>query len=163
MDFSRWPPCHLGFPIGTILPTFDLPVTSMLPTKFRVNFPFASGEEAKNRFSRWSPWRPSWMSNRTILVIFDLQVTPMLPTKFKVNKPFESREEAKNSFSRRPPWKTSWISDQKDFSYFWRISQPDAFYQVSSQLAFQFRTRSEKYIFKMAAIVAILDFQSGQF
>ena len=73
----------------------------------------------------------------TILAIFDLQVTPMLPTKFKVNKPFDSGEEAKIKFSRWPPWQTSWISDQKDFScFFLSISQPDASYQVSSQLAF---------------------------
>ena len=32
---------------------FDLQVTPMLPNKFRVNCPFGSGEEAKNRFSRW--------------------------------------------------------------------------------------------------------------
>ena len=71
-----------------------------------------------------------------ILAIFDLQVTPMLPTMFKVNKPFDSGEEAKNRFSRWPPWKTSRISDQKDLRYFLPISQPDASYQVSSQLAF---------------------------
>ena len=53
---------HLGFPIGTILAIFDLQVTLMLPTKFQVNWPFSSGEEAKNRFSRWLPWRPSWIS-----------------------------------------------------------------------------------------------------
>ena len=35
----------------------------MLPTKFRVNWPFSSGEEAKNRFLRWLPWRPSWISD----------------------------------------------------------------------------------------------------
>ena len=35
----------------------------MLPTKFRVNWPFGSGEEAKNRFSRWLPWRPPWISD----------------------------------------------------------------------------------------------------
>ena len=52
---------HLGFPIGTILATFDLQVTLMLPSKFGVNWPFGSGEEAKNRFSRW---RPSWISDR---------------------------------------------------------------------------------------------------
>ena len=50
---------HLGFPIGTILAIFDLQVTSMLPTKFGVNWPFGS-VEAKNRFSRW--W-PSWISD----------------------------------------------------------------------------------------------------
>ena len=57
--FSRWPP-YLGFPIGTILATFDLQVTLMLPSKFGVNWPFGSGEEAKNRFSRW---QPSWISD----------------------------------------------------------------------------------------------------
>ena len=44
---------HLGFPIGTILAIFDLQVTLMFPSKFGVNWPFDSGEEAKNRFSRW--------------------------------------------------------------------------------------------------------------
>ena len=55
---------HLGFPIGTILAIFNLQVTLMLPSKFGVNWPFGSGEEAKNRFSRWRPWRPSWISDR---------------------------------------------------------------------------------------------------
>ena len=55
--------CHLGFPISTILATSDLQVTLMLPSKFGVNWPFGSGE-AKNRFSRWWPWRPSWISVR---------------------------------------------------------------------------------------------------
>ena len=41
---------HLGFPISTILASFDLQVTPMLPSKFGVNWPFGSGEEAKNRF-----------------------------------------------------------------------------------------------------------------
>ena len=50
--------CHLGFPIGMILAIFDVPVTTILPIKFGVNWPFGSGE-AKNRFSRW---RPSWPS-----------------------------------------------------------------------------------------------------
>ena len=52
---------HLGFPIGTILAIFDLPVAPILPDKFRVNWPFGSGEEAKNRFSRRLPWLPSWV------------------------------------------------------------------------------------------------------
>ena len=33
----------------------------MLPTKFRVNWPFSSEEEGKNRFSRWPP---SWISDQ---------------------------------------------------------------------------------------------------
>ena len=51
----------LGFPIGTSLAIFDLQVTPMLPKKFGVNWPFGSGEEAKNRFSKW---QPSWISDR---------------------------------------------------------------------------------------------------
>ena len=51
---------HLGFPIGMILAIFDLQVTPMLPSNFGVNWPFSSGEEAKNRFSRL---RPSWISD----------------------------------------------------------------------------------------------------
>ena len=50
---------HLWFTNSMTLAIFDLQVTQMLPTTFRVNWPFSSGEEAKNRFSRWLPWRPS--------------------------------------------------------------------------------------------------------
>ena len=50
------------FPIGTILAIFDLQVTLMLLSKFGVNWPFGSREKAKNRFSRWQPLRPSWIS-----------------------------------------------------------------------------------------------------
>ena len=53
---------HLGFPIDTILAIFDLQVTLMLPSNVGVNWPFGSAEEAKNTFSRWLPWRPSWIS-----------------------------------------------------------------------------------------------------
>ena len=55
---------HLGFSISTILATFDLQVTLMLLSEFGVSWPFGSGEEAKNSFSRWLPGRPSWISNR---------------------------------------------------------------------------------------------------
>ena len=39
----------------------------MLSTKFRVNWPFGSEIEAKNRFSRW---RLSWISDRNDLSYF---------------------------------------------------------------------------------------------
>ena len=35
---------HLGFLIGKILAFFDLQVTLMLPTKYRVNWPRGVGE-----------------------------------------------------------------------------------------------------------------------
>ena len=109
---------HLECPIGMILTVFDLQAILMLSTKIKVNWPFGS-EEAKDRFSRWPPWRPSW-------------------------------------------W-PSWISVRNNLNYFWYTSHPNASSQVSSQLAFQFRSRSKKYIFKMAATMAILGFQSEQF
>ena len=117
---------HLGFPIGTILAIFDLQVTPMLPSKFGVNWPFGSGEEAKNRFSRCGHGGHLGFPIGTNLAIFDLQVTPMLPSKFGVNWPFGSGEEAKNRFSRWRPWRPSWISDWYHFSYFWSTSYPDA-------------------------------------
>ena len=41
--------------MGMILAIFDLQVIPMLPSKFQVHWPFGSGEEAKNKFSRWPP------------------------------------------------------------------------------------------------------------
>ena len=143
-----------------ILAIFDLHVTQMLPTKFRVNWPFGSGEERKIDFQDGCHGAHPGFTIGMILAIFDLQVNPMLPTKFGVNWPFGSGEEAKNRISRWLPWWPSWISDRHDFSYFWSISHPNASYQVWSQLAFGFRSRSEKLIFKMAAI---LDFRSARF
>ena len=39
-----------GFSIETILATFNLQVTPILPTKFQVNWPFGSRERVQNRF-----------------------------------------------------------------------------------------------------------------
>ena len=61
---SRWQiGSHLGFLIGKNLAIFELQVTPMLPSKFGVIWLFSLGE-AKTRFSRWLPWRPSWISDR---------------------------------------------------------------------------------------------------
>ena len=67
---------HLGFPIGMILAIFDPQVIPMLPSKFEVNWPFGSVEEAKNRFSRWQPWWPSWISDRHNFRYFFIYKSP---------------------------------------------------------------------------------------
>ena len=67
---------HLGFPISMILAIFDLQVTPMFPSKFGVNWPFGPGKEAKNRFSRWLPWRPAWISNRYDFSYFFIYKSP---------------------------------------------------------------------------------------
>ena len=139
---------HLGFLIGTISAIFDLQVTLMLPTKFQINWPFGSGEEVKNRFSRWLQ---SWISNMNDFNYFDLLVTPMLPTQFQVNWPFGSGEEVKNRFSRRRPsgeeaknrfsrWQPSQISDWKDFSCFFFVF---FLLQVTPMLPTKFQVNSE--------------------
>ena len=88
----------------------------MLPTKFQVNWPFGSGEEAKIDFQDGCHGGHPGFLIRTILTIFALQVTLMLSTKFQAKWPSCSGGEAKNRFSRwRPRW-PSWISDRNDFS-----------------------------------------------
>ena len=114
---------QLWFTIGTILAIFDLRVTPRLPTKFRVNWPFVS-EEAKNRFSRRLPWRPSWISDRHDFCFFWSISHP--DASYQVWSQLALGEEAKNRFSRWLPWWPSWISDRHDFSYFWSTSHPDA-------------------------------------
>ena len=54
---------HLEYLIETILSILDLQVTLMLPTKFHVNWPFGSEEEAKKRFLSRPPWRQTWLSD----------------------------------------------------------------------------------------------------
>ena len=65
----------------------------MLLTRFQINWPFGSGEEAKNKFSRWRHGGNLGFLIGTILATFDLQVTLMLPIKFQVNWPFGSEDE----------------------------------------------------------------------
>ena len=109
---------HLGFQMGTILAISDLQVTPVLPTKFRANWPFGSGKEAKIEFQNGRRGSHLGFPIDRILNNFDLQVTPMLIVKFQVNWPFDSGEKAKNRFSRWPPWRPVWISGWNDFSYY---------------------------------------------
>ena len=151
---------HLGFPNRMILAIFDLRVTLMLPTKIQINWPFGSGEGVKNRFSRWWPRRPSGISDRDNFSYFWCTSHQNASYQNSSQLAFGSGEEAKNRFSR---WRPSLISNLNNFIYFWSTSPPDASYQVSSQLAFQFRRWSEKQIFKMVTMAAILDFLSELF
>ena len=57
----------------------------MLPSKFGVNWPFGSGEEAKK--IDFQDGGHLGFPIGMILAIFDLQVTLMLPTKYRVNWP----------------------------------------------------------------------------
>ena len=97
---------QLGFPIRTILAIFYLKVAKILPTKLRVNWPFGSGEEAQNRFSRRPPWQPTWFS------YFRSLKSPwyFLPS-FESNGNWVQEKKCKNRFSKWLPWQPTWISD----------------------------------------------------
>ena len=85
---------NLRFPIATIWAIFYLQVYSMLPTKFRVNWPFSSEEVKKNRFSRWST---SWIFNRNDLSYFYINKSSwcFLPI-FKSTGPLVQENKWKN-------------------------------------------------------------------
>ena len=152
---------HLECPIGKILAIFDLQVNPDAFCKASSQLAFRFRRNETNRFL-W--WHPSWSSD---LAIFNPQVTQMLPTKFQVNWLLNSGAEAKKIFSSWPSWQPirisyrndfnifwstrhpdAWISDRNNFSSFWSTTHLNAFYKVSSQLAFRFRRRSEDIDFK---------------
>ena len=60
--------CH-GLLIGMILAFFDLQVTLMFPTWFKVNKPFGSEEEVKNSY--FQDGHHLGFPIRTLLAIFD--------------------------------------------------------------------------------------------
>ena len=88
---------------------------------------------------------------RKILATFGLQDTSILQMKFWVNWVFLFR---RNKQTKKKSiwllWQPIGISDQNDFSQFWFTSLPDTSNQVSSQLVFRFRRKSDK-----------IDFQAG--
>ena len=92
----------------------------MLPTKFRVNWPFGSGEELRREnlhFQAGGHGGHHGFPLGMVLAISDLQVTLMLPTKLQANWPFGSGEEEKNTFSKWWP-RPSWIPIRNKYSYF---------------------------------------------
>ena len=144
---------NLRFPSGTIIAIFVLQVTLMLHTKFQINWLFGSGGEVKSKFSRWPPGHVGFPI-RTILAFFDLQVSRCFLPSFKSiglsvqeKKQKIDFEDGRYSFS-----------DCNDLANF-DTGHPDASHQISSEIAFRFRRKSEKQIFKMAAMATILDFR----
>ena len=105
------------------------PCITHLITRQVVYWPFGSPEEVQYRFSRWQPWRLSWIL--IFLAVFDLQITSILLIKFRVNLPF-CQEENQNSFPTWLQWQSSWISDWNDFSYLLSTSFYKTWYFISS-------------------------------
>ena len=94
-----------------------------------------------------------------ILAIFHLHVNLLLYYKFQLNSPCGLQEDAQNRFSIWRLWRPSWISDGHDFSSFPSRSCPVATKQISAQTDQRFGKRCQKLIFKLAAVVTILNFR----
>ena len=66
-------------------------------------------------------------------------------------------------FNGAEPLQPSWIFDRHNFSLFRSRGHPVATEQVLAQSDLRFEKRYRKLIFKLAAVVAILDFSIGSF
>ena len=86
---------HFGFPIGPILPIFDLQVTECFLPSFKSIGLLVQENDREIDFQDGRHGNHPGFPNGTILAVFDLQVMPMLPTKFPVNWHFVSGIEAK--------------------------------------------------------------------
>ena len=137
--FSRWQPwLQFGIFYRNDLSYFDLQVTPMLPTKFRVKWPFSSDEEVK----RFSWWPPSWISDQNDFSYFWSTSHPDASYQFSNQMALWFRKISEKRVSMATM--VAILDFQsKQLSYFRSTSHPIAFYQVLSQLAFQFRRRSK--------------------
>ena len=119
--------------------------------KFQDNRPFISGEEAKKRLSRLRQWRPIWISHRNnFSFFFYLQVTRMLLTKFHIKWSLFQEKTRKINF--------------QDGGHGGHLGFPNGMRISENRFSrWLFRRRSEKKIFKIAAMAANLDFPSEQF
>ena len=84
-----------------------------------------------------------WFPIATTLAINNLQVTPIIPIKFLVIWLYCSGVKNENRFLRRRISRPSWIFDRNNLATF-DVTVIRISYQVSSQLALQFRSRSLK-------------------
>ena len=104
----------------------------MLPNQFGVNWLLGLGVEAKNRFSRWLPWRPSWNLDRhdfsyiwsTSHPDASQQVWSQLAFRFRRRSEKDFQDGGHLGFPIR-----------RILAIFLSTFHPDASYQVSSQLA----------------------------
>ena len=168
---------HLEFPVRIFLAIFNLQAIQILPIKFGVNSPYNSGIEAQNRFSRWRLWL-SWISNHNNFSYFWSTSHRTVRTKYPVSWPyaglwlvnfssgrkFVEKEENPNT----PSWKCHFWAFQIKSTTFcswkkWSQKEEFLWKEEQSHPCLWVRSRSSKQIFKMVAMVAILDFLSKQF
>ena len=146
---------HLRFPIRMILATFDLQVTSILPMNFE-SIALSVRRKSSKQIFKMDTMAAIWdfLSQQFELFFIYKSLRCCLPS-FKSIGPSVQKKTGKINFqnSHHLGFLTG-----KILAIFISTSHPDASYQFSNQLALWFRKISEKKSFKMATMVAILDF-----
>ena len=151
---------HFGFPITMILATVDIQVTSILPMNFESISLSVQEKKFKTDFQDGRHSRNLRFPIATIWAIFDLQVTRCFLPSFKSIGLSVQKKKEKIDFQ---DGRHLGFPIRTILAIFISTSHSDPSYQFSNQLALWFRKISEKKSFKMAAMMAILDFQSKQF
>ena len=115
----------------------------------------------KSFYHTWA-WRPSCSMARNHSNTLSIPFRQKAPWEiwWKLLKWFQRGRRLK---TRWRLWRPSWISDRHNLSYFRFKGNPVATVQVSTQITQWFRKISQKLVFKMAAVAAILDSWSAKF
>ena len=154
---------HLRYWNGTNLAVLNLHVAPMPPTMFGLNQTCRLGADMVWRFSRWPPWRPSW-----ILEPSDFSNSESLCCSYAFHQvsalsDLHGLGDVVWRFSRWPIWLLSRIFEQNDFSNSKSPCSTNASHQVWAQSDLGFGSRCGLKIFKMAAQATILDMRKEQF
>ena len=137
---------------------FNLEVIPVATVCFNSNRPTVWVEKSKISFQDDSCGVHFGFPICMILAFFHLHIILLLHWKFQLNFPC-GLWDVPNELSIWRLWPASWISDRHNFSSFRSRSCPVATEQVSALINQRFGERCRKLIFKMVAVIAILDFR----
>ena len=144
-----------------ILATVELQVTSILPMNFESIAHLVQEKKFKTDFQdgRYSAAIWDFLSQRFELFLIYKSPRCFLPSFESIGLSVQ-KKKGKIGFQdgRYLGFPIGTI-----LAIFISTSYPDASYEISNQLALWFKKISQKKSFKMAAMVAILDFRSKQF
>ena len=142
---------HLGFSIRMILATVDLQVTSILS----MNFESFQEKKVQNKIFKMTTRAAIWDSLSQRFELFLIYKSPrcFLSGFESIGLSVQKKGKIEFQDGRHLGFPTGTI-----LAIFISTSHPNPSYQFSNQLVLWFRKISEKKSFKMATMMAILDF-----
>ena len=126
---------HIWYQITTIWTTMHLLVVPMLYTKFQLNPTSGSGEEVENRFSRWLPWQPYWISYCHDLANRASTGCPDAP--YQISAQYDKlvvEKTSKIDFKDCCHWRPYWISYRHNLYNLSSTSCHNAPHQISASI-----------------------------